>query len=248
MQNKFTKGGIAAAIVMGVLTVILLPVLIINITLIIKGNMGGVAPPDVFGIAPLAVTSGSMEGDNPDSFDEGALIFVDILTDEEKQGLAEGDIVTYYITNDDGSIAYVTHRILIVNRSNGNITGFTTQGDANNVPDRDVVPVENVVGKCVGSVGGIGAFAMFLQSPGGIIVFVGIPVVAFIAYDAVRITINNRKAKAQSAVDETIKDKDAEIARLRALVEQQNAEPAAQPPEQSESSGGDDGQNENMQS
>ena len=37
MQNKFTKGGIAAAIVMGVLTVILLPILIINITLIIKG-------------------------------------------------------------------------------------------------------------------------------------------------------------------------------------------------------------------
>lgn len=59
---------------------------------------------------------------------------------------------------------------------------------------------------------------MFLQTPAGILVFVGIPVVAFIAYDAIRITLNNRKVKEQERSEKLIQDKDEEIARLRALV------------------------------
>ena len=46
----------------------------------------------------------------------------------------------------------------------------------------------------------------------------GIPVLAYIVYDVLRIFWNNRKAKADTVLDE----KDAEIARLRALIEQQN--------------------------
>ena len=221
MAHKFTKGGIISAVIMGVLTVILLPVLIINLTLIIKGSQGGIAPPDVFGIAPLAVTTGSMDGDREDSFAEGSLIFIDILSDEEKNTLAEGEIVTYYLP-DDG--IYVTHRIVTVNKdSQGNITSLITRGDANNTND-GAVSISNVVGKCVGSVGGMGAFAMFLQTPVGILVFVGIPVIAFIAYDAIRITLNNRKAKAQAQTDKALADKDEEIARLRALVGEQQTQ------------------------
>ena len=52
--------------VMIVLTVILVPVLAVNLTLIIKGSMHGDVPPDIFGIAPLAVTTGSMDGDRED--------------------------------------------------------------------------------------------------------------------------------------------------------------------------------------
>ncbi len=228
MAHKFTKGGIISAVIMGVLTVILLPVLIINLTLIIKGSQGGIAPPDVFGIAPLAVTTGSMDGDREDSFAEGSLIFIDILSDEEKNTLAEGEIVTYYLPDDD---IYVTHRIVTVNKdSQGNITSLITRGDANNTND-GAVSISNVVGKCVGSVGGMGAFAMFLQTPVGILVFVGIPVIAFIAYDAIRITLNNRKAKAQAQTDKALADKDEEIARLRALVGEQQTQI---PPEHAE--------------
>ena len=67
---------------------------------------------------------------------------------------------------------------------------------------------------------------MFLQTPVGILVFVGIPVVAFIAYDAIRITLYNRKVKQQAQTDKALADKDEEIARLRALVDQQQADPA----------------------
>lgn len=219
MSKKSGKGGVVAAIVMGVIAVILLPILIINITLIIKGSAGGVAPPDVFGIAPLAVATGSMEGDNPDSFGEGALVFIDILTEEEKNNLAEGDVVTYYFENNDGSISYVTHRIVSVSRAeDGTLSSVITRGDANNSNDPEAIEASYIVGRLAGSVEGLGDFAMFLQTPAGILVFVGIPVVAFIAYDAIRITLNNRKVKEQERSEKLIQDKDEEIARLRALV------------------------------
>ena len=91
MKNKTEKIKI---ILMSVIAVILLPILAINLTLIIKGSMNRDTPPDIFGIAPLAVTSGSMEGEEPDSFGKGALIFVRILKEGETDSLKEGEIIT----------------------------------------------------------------------------------------------------------------------------------------------------------
>ncbi len=196
-------------IVMAVITLLLLPVLIINLTLIIKGSVNGDTPPDVFGIAPLAVTSGSMSGENVDSFDEGALIFVKLLDDEEISALQEGDIITF-----TSSGSYVTHRIVAVNRDeSGVVVSFVTQGDANDTTD-GAIPVANVVGKCVGSVAGLGNFAIFMQTPAGILVIVGIPVVLFIVYDVLRIYRHNRMVRAQESRE--LQEKDEEIERLRA--------------------------------
>ena len=81
---------------------------------------------------------------------------------------------------------------------------------------------------------------MFLQTPAGILVFVGIPVVAFIAYDAIRITLNNRKVKEQERSEKLIQDKDEEIARLRALVGEKGGETSG-------SDGQAEGQSEDIQ-
>lgn len=222
MKNPSRKSDIAALVIMIVLAVILIPVLVVNLTLIIKGNVNRDVPPSIFGVAPLAVTSGSMSGENDDSFDVGALIFVKILGDEDKQNLEDGDIVCFSV--DDGvEKIYVTHRIVTRNVENGSLVSVVTKGDANNVTDGAVL-IENVLGICIGSAGGLGGFSMFLQTPVGILVFVGIPVALFIAYDVVRITIYNKKVKAANAEkdrDEELRDKDEEIARLRAMVEQQ---------------------------
>lgn len=219
-------------VVMIVLTVILVPILAVNLTLIIKGSVNKDVPPDLFGVAPLAVTTGSMDGDREDSFAAGALIFVRILSEEEKNDLQEGDIVTFRSGG-----AYVTHRIVEVDRGeNGVLLTAVTRGDANNATD-GAIPASNIIGRCVGSVAGLGGFSMFLQTPAGILVFVGVPVFAFIAYDIVRITLQNRRARAAEAAagtaaalqdkEEELRGKDEEIRRLRALVEaQNNAEPA----------------------
>lgn len=79
MEEKTRKSDKVSLIVMIVLIVLLLPILAVNLTLIVKGSIDPDTPPDVFGIAPLAVTSGSMDGDREGSFAKGALIFVKLL-------------------------------------------------------------------------------------------------------------------------------------------------------------------------
>lgn len=208
-------------IIMVALTVLLLPVLIINLTLIIKGSLNSKTPPDVFGIAPLAVTSGSMSGENEDSFDEGALIFVQLLDEEGAAALQTGDVITFYTSE-----IYVTHRIVAVNRDEGgNVVSFVTQGDANDTTD-GAIPIENVIGKCVGSVAGLGNFAIFMQTPAGILVIVGVPVLLFILYDVLRIYLYNRRVRAEE--NAKMQEQEAEIERLRAQIGERNAAQTAQ--------------------
>lgn len=228
---KGNRSGLVTTIVLIVLAVLFVPILIINLTLIVKGSLHDDVPPDIFGVAPLAVASGSMSGDADDCFDEGALIFVDLLEGEEKQSLQEGQIVTYYTGE-----MFVTHRIISVERAeDGRITGFITKGDANNTDD-GVVPVGNVVGLCTGSVAGLGDFALFMQTPMGILVFVGIPVVIFIAFDVIRITLERRRQRAASdGSSAELAQKDEEIRRLRAMLGEQSA---AAPAEEAESAPG----------
>ena len=219
MERKHNIGRIIGWAVMIVLTLILLPILVMNIILIAKGSSGSLVPPDIGGVAPLNVTSGSMEGDREDSFPQGSLIFVDILSDEEKLSLAVDDVVTYYIEVQDG-VEYVTHRIISVNyNSSGEPVSFITCGDANKgSPDPDPVPVSNVVGRYEGCIPVVGYIVGWLQNPVVIGFVVGVPVVAFIAYDVIRITLYNRRLNEQSANDKALADKDEEIARLRAML------------------------------
>ena len=220
MNRQTCRGDRISTVIMIVLIILLLPILIFNLTLIIKGSIYPDTPPDVFGIAPLAVTSGSMDGDREDSFAKGSLIFVKLLDKAQMQSLSEGDVITF---KDSG--AYVTHRIVSIFRDeSGKVVSFVTQGDANNATDGAVI-LENVVGKCVGNIGGLGDFAMFMQTPVGILIFVGVPVLLYVAYDVLRVMLYNRRVKSDNSAQ--IQERDAEIERLRALVEKQEAEKGA---------------------
>lgn len=214
---KREKSDKIALIVMIVIIVLLLPILAVNLTLIVKGSIHKDTPPDIFGIAPLAVTSGSMDGDQEGSFKKGALIFVKLLDDENKENLKEGEVITYLSADN----VYVTHRIITINREqDGRARSYITQGDANDSTD-GAVAVSQVVGICVGSVNGLGDFAMFMQTPMGILVFVGIPILVYVGYDVTRIVLQNKRAKAEEGHTRELEEKDAEIERLRALVESQ---------------------------
>lgn len=216
MEKTTRKSGIATTVVMIVLIILFLPVLIINLTLIIKGSVNQDVPPDIFGVAPLAVVSPSMTGDNPDSFDQGALIFVKVLDEDGIQQLKEGDVVCYR----DGN-SYITHRIISLSRTSDNtLVSVVTQGDANAGADGDI-HVDKIFGICTGHVNGLGNFTMFLQTPAGIIVFIGVPVLLFIVYDVLRITLFNKRLKDSANSqkrDDELKDKDEEIRRLQALL------------------------------
>lgn len=212
------KAKVKNAVMIGVivaLIVVLLPLLIINLTLIIKGSLNPDMPPDLFGTAPLAVTTDAMAGEEEGCFSDGALIFVKLLNEDEKETLKEGDVITFRSEE-----LFVTYRITeVIRGEDGSVHSFRAIGDKDakegvNVPL--TVSPENVIGVVTGSVAGLGGFAMFLQTPVGVLVFVGIPVVAYLIYDISRIALSNKRAKA--AQGEKLREKDEEIARLRAMV------------------------------
>ncbi len=212
-KKKLSKGDIVSFVILGALAVILIPVFVINFTLIIKGSIRSDVPPDVFGVAPMAVTTGSMDGDREGGFPEGALIFVHMLDEEEKQSLAEGEVVTFRTNG-----TYVTHRIVsVVRDADGSVVSVVTRGDANDADD-GAIPLENVIGRCTGSIAGAGSFAMFMQTPLGIVIVVGVPVLLYVVYDVIRITANNRRVRAEGQAEKE-SEKDEEIRRLQRLLE-----------------------------
>ncbi len=222
-SGKTERGGARGAVktaLLIALCALLLPLLAVNLTLIIKGSVNPGVPPDIFGIAPLAVTADSMKGARDDSFSAGALLFVRLLDEEEKQALTAGDVVTFR----SGEV-FVTLRIAEVVRDGaGKTTAFRVIGD-NDAAQENASPLDvsadNVMGVYAGSVPGLGGFSLFLQTPVGVLVFVGIPAVAYVLCDIARITVRSRRGRA--AEDNAIREKDEEIARLRALVDARDA-------------------------
>lgn len=231
VRARPSVGSIIGTVLLAVLCVILIPLLAINITLIVKGALYPDELTDVFNIAPVAIDNTYMEGENEGCFNEGALVFIKTFdTDEERQAIEQGDVVAFRWLEDDGSVNFTVYRILGVTRDEetGLITSVSVRAD--NVPEGEgtaPIPVEigDVVGILNGSVDHLGAFAMFLMQPLGVLLFVGVPVVIYVVVDIIRITIHNRKVR--KAESDELRDKDEEIARLRALVEGGAAVPLA---------------------
>ena len=206
---------IIAVAVLIALTAILLPIFIINLTLTIRSNLDRTVPASVFGLAPLAVETDSMNGIEEDSFAGGSLILVRMIGEEEKQQLEVGQVVTFRQQNDDGTYYFVTHRITELGEENGAIAYVVTRGDRNTIDD-GATAITDVLGVCVASVPGLGSAVLFLQTPWGLALCIGVPVVAYIVYDVVRIARRNRRIAAEQGA--AMQQKDAEIARLRAMV------------------------------
>ena len=206
---------IIAVAVLIALTAILLPIFIINLTLTIRSNLDRTVPASVFGLAPLAVETDSMKGVEEDSFAGGSLILVRMIGEEEKQQLEVGQIVTFRQQNDDGTYYFVTHRITELGEENGAIAYVVTRGDRNTIDD-GATAITDVLGVCVASVPGLGSAVLFLQTPWGLALCIGVPVVAYIVYDVIRIARRNRRIAAEQGA--AMQQKDAEIARLRAMV------------------------------
>lgn len=193
-----------------VLCCIFAVILVCNLTIIIKGVANPRIPPSVFGVTPMVVQSGSMSGNAEDHIEVGDLIFT-VKPDTDK--LKAGDIISFM---GRGNIA-VTHRIIEVQTGTDGKRSFVTKGDANNTED-PAVGEDAVFGLYKGRVPGLGDFAMFLQKPLGMAVFIGIPVCAFIIYDIIR---RQRSSGRKDKETEALK---AELERLRAAAGEKNPE------------------------
>lgn len=177
--------------------------LVCNLTIIIKGTIAPEKPPSVLGITPMVVLSGSMSGDAEDHIEIGDLIFVGKAKADELQ---VGDVITFM----DGDAA-VTHRIMGISTDEDGKLLFTTKGDANNAEDLRPVSEDNLVGIYRSRIPKVGDFALFLQTPMGMVLFIAVPLLFFIIYDILR-----RRHYATKETRRTA-ELEAELERLRAL-------------------------------
>ena len=161
-----------------VLCVILVPILVINCTLIIKSFINKDEVPDFAGVVPLIVLSDSMYPD----IKKGDLIIVKAT---DINDIAVDDVISFYAAEDDYTTIW-THKVIEVIEENGEVK-FRTQGINNPTPDGKLREADKIVGKWNNfRIGGAGDLAMAMQKPGGLIVCVVVPILLFVGYDVIR--------------------------------------------------------------
>ena len=187
-----------------VVCALLTPVLIMNLTIVIKSYINPEKVPDFFGIKPFVVITGSME---PAVY--GGDLVITKAIDPSK--LKADDIISFKNGN-----SVITHRIVELTEKEG-APAFITQGDANNARDGDTVTYSQVEGIYLFKIDGLGNLAMFMQTPVGMLIFVGIPMCGFILYDIIRRRLAGQKEKTKDS------ETQAEIERLKAALAQKEA-------------------------
>lgn len=161
-----------------VLCVILVPMLIVNCTLIIKSFINEDEVPDFAGVVPLIVLTDSMA---PEIW-SGDLIFTKTATAEEVE---IGDIISF--TDPDGNgTSIVTHQVIDKFEHEG-VIYFRTKGINNNTEDKASVPADLLIGVYTGvCISGAGNVALFMQTLPGLIICVVVPILLFVGYDVIR--------------------------------------------------------------
>ncbi len=219
-QPAKSKGRFGILSIIGVaLCVVLVLMLVCNLAIIIQGSLNPEEPPKILGVTPLVVLTDSMSGDAEDHIEGGDLIIVNEVNTKD---LKKGDIITFK----EGSVL-VTHRIIEVqDAEEGDGLQFITKGDFNNTEDKTPVTEDKVVGIYSGvRIPYLGQVAMFLQQPLGMLIFIGVPVLAFVIYSIIKRQINMNKESGKA------EELEAELERLRALAAEGNAPVAAEPAE-----------------
>ena len=160
-----------------VLCIILIPILIINCTLIIK-SFTSEEVPSVAGKLPLIVLTDSMYP----VIQSGDLIICSTAQPEE---IETGDVIAFFDPAGNGT-TIVTHRVLEVTELGGR-TAWRTKGDNNNTEDRLLVTGEKLVAVYEGTrLAGFGNVALFMQTTPGLIVCVVCPILLLVGYDMIR--------------------------------------------------------------
>ena len=173
-----TKAEITTSIVAIVLSLILIPILILNCILIIQTVFRPDEVPSIGKHTPLIVLTESMELE----ILSGDLIVTRITPIEQ---IEVGDVISYFDpASKSGSV--VTHRVIEIVDADGTVA-FRTRGDNNDIEDRYSVPADQVIGVWTGfQVHFLGRVMLFMQSAPGLILCIALPVAAVIVLEVIK--------------------------------------------------------------
>ena len=175
-QKKENSSNKVWTIIGVILCIILIPILVINVTLIVKSYTNKNDVPKLGGYCPLIVLTGSMEP----MIQSGDLIIVKQVNTTD---LEKGDVIAFY-DPESNSNSILTHRIAEVINEDG-VIYYRTKGDANNTEDSKPVLADKVVGIYKLKIPNAGDVAMFMQTTPGLIVCVILPLILLIGIDLI---------------------------------------------------------------
>ena len=177
MKEPSSAGHKIGTVVGIVLCILLTPVLIINITLIIRSFTNPDKVPSVGHYFQLIVLTDSMFPE----IQSGDLL---ICRTAEPENIQVGDVIAFFDPAGNGS-SIVTHRVTEVTEQDGSLF-WKTKGDANNADDAVPVPADKLVGVYSRRIPGLGHAVMFMQSTAGLIICVVCPILLLVGWDILR--------------------------------------------------------------
>lgn len=162
VQKENQRIQVIGRIVSAILYIILIPIIIFNLTLIIKSFLNPNQTPDFFGYKSFVIMSGSMEP----TIKKGDAILVKEVPEEE---IRINDIISFTIQNKTN----VTHRVIGIAEENGK-RKYTTKGDNNNTEDKERITYEQIDGKYQFKISQFGIVINLLKSKITLMILVGI--------------------------------------------------------------------------
>lgn len=165
-----------------VILLIIVPILIYNITIIIKYIQNPKGTPDFLGFKTYEIVSRSME----DTINKNDIIVVKKV---DKNEINENDIISF-----DNGNEIITHRIVEIENINGQ-TLYTTKGDNNRFADDEKISFEQIEGKYVFKLSKLGYLMNFLKNRYFLIILFIILIFCFIHIINVKKRIKNREEK-----------------------------------------------------
>lgn len=169
-ERKSSKAHVLATAIGIALCVLVAPILVMNVTLIVKSACGDEVP-NVGGFFPLVVLTDSMSP----AIESGDLAICRTALPSE---ISEGDAIAFFdsmSTRAEGSASLVLHRVSEVEAAADGAPQWVTKGDANNACDLAPVSSADLAGRYCMKIPQVGSVVLFLQSPVGVLLCVAIP-------------------------------------------------------------------------
>lgn len=138
------------------LCILILPVVVINCTLLFKSHINRERVPNIAGTFPMVVLTDSMYPE----FQAGDLIFCHTKSASD---VRPGDVIAFFDPAGNGK-SIVTHRVESITTDENGSLAWVTKGDANNVKDNAVVPAKIWPVYTARRIQGLGNAVVFMQT------------------------------------------------------------------------------------
>ena len=155
-----------------ILVLAILFAIFVGFTAFVSKSGSGV--PTFFGFRPFSVQTDSMEP----TFSAGDMIIDEVITDAAD--LEVGDVITYW-TIIEGEQVLNSHRITSITDYE-NYLYFDTKGDNNTIGDSTGVHQNDIVGRYLFKIPGLGTLVDFLSTGTGFLIVIVVPVFIFFVF------------------------------------------------------------------